>query len=191
MDVLNVLDVLLDILALLGAMDILGVLISVLAEFPTAIAGLMGAFVALTASLLTTLGNNAANRDRMRHERESAAQNRSQAFIERNIVDPVISYLETDLRVMSELNSNYLSLGADAAKTPGSTHVFDLRMAEARIRTIDDDELQALMNEYSRKRVQLVSAMTNSRSRSYDDVRTVLEDATYLASEVLRRLLRL
>lgn len=146
----------------------------------------IAAFSALSGVFLTAVFNVFQKWLDMRHAKNMKKIEFAIDFEKKQLLEPVLSFLDSDLATIREV----YSLVFKSKKDRGSViiedkHLAQLPSVQARIKGLGDDDLYEKFNEFSRKRRKIWNAIENQNNDPFDE----LESAIAIAGEIISSLL--
>jgi hypothetical protein len=162
-------------------------LVGLLDKYSVAMVGIIGtvAGVAITGWLnLKIKDKEATNAIRLKRLENSLS------FQTRYLVEPVIAFLEADLRLISDVYGRGMENDFSDRKPELSEHVRLLAMTEARLRTFGDKALEDSFRLFTRKRLEVGNEILDDLRRDPNAAYEKLQEAIRLASEILASIQR-
>ena len=157
--------------------------------YPMAVSGAVGATLGAVVSLagvaITSWFNLKAKDKEAVNARRLKFLENSIDFQKRHIVEPVIAFLESDLRLISYVYECGLVKDTPAKKPELSEHIRLLAMTEARIKTLGDKSLEDKFRVFTRKRLEVGNEILDEIQRDHKAAYEKLQEAITLASEIL------
>jgi len=109
-------------------------------------------------------------------------------FEKRNLIEPVLLFLESDLRLTTRMYAKGLEIEESKIDERLSEHILDMSMASARVMTYGDDALTAKFEEFTRKRLDVGFRAINKELKDMRVANENLNEAQSLASEIISML---
>ncbi len=163
-------------------------------KYLLAVAGVAGSVLTLIGTLagaaLTSWFNLKAKEREAANARHMRLLDSSIEFQQRHLIEPVIAFLEADLRLISDVYARRLENDASDRKPELSEHVRLLAMVEARLATFGDPALESSFRLFSRKRLDLGNKLFDERRSDVNGAYKELQEAIRLASEILASMKR-
>ena len=145
-------------------------------------AAVIAAFAALSGVFLTGLINVFQKWLDMRHARSMKKIDFAVDFEKKQLLEPVLSFLDSDLSTMRQVYSLVFVEKAERSSVKiESSHLSQLPAIQARIKGLGDEHLYTKFSEFSRKRIKIGNAIEHPDKDPY----TELESAIELAGEIM------
>lgn len=164
-------------------------ILELLDKYPVALIGVVGATLGVIGSLagvaITSWFNLKAKDKEAANARKLKFLDNSIDFQKRHVVEPIIAFLESDLKLISYVYECGLEKDTPPKNPEQSVHIRLLAMTEARIKTLGDKLLEEKFRVFTRKRLEVGNKILDEMRRDPNAAYEKLQEAITLASEIL------
>ena len=105
-------------------------------------------------------------------------------FEKKNLIEPVLLFLESDLKLMTAIYQKGLKLEKTEIDKSSSAHILDMSMASARLGVYGNEALIKKFDEFTRKRIQVGFALSE-QEKNINSAHNKIKEAESLASEII------
>lgn len=106
-------------------------------------------------------------------------------FEKKNLIEPVLLFLESDLKLMTAIYQKGLKLEKTEIDKSSSAHILDMSMASARLGVYGNEALIKKFDEFTRKRIQVGFDALNEQEKNINSAYNKIKEAESLASEII------
>jgi hypothetical protein len=105
-------------------------------------------------------------------------------FEKRNLIEPVLLFLESDLKLMTAIYQKGLEKEKNINEILGE-HILEMSMVSARLRVYGNPALSTKFEEFTRKRLDVGFRALNENMKDIQSAYDKLREAEVLASEII------
>ncbi len=104
-------------------------------------------------------------------------------FEKKSVIEPILTFLDSELKLMTFVYTQ--GFESKEADQEIKRHILDLSTTFARIKALDDYELNEKFNEFSRKRLGIGNRVFNQGEKDMEGAYQELQEAEKLAGEII------
>lgn len=109
-------------------------------------------------------------------------------FQKDKLIEPVLSFLESDLKLMTRIYQIGLNAEASQLKDQLDRHILDMSMVSARLGAYGNTTLSDKFDEFSRKRIEVGFLALEEHLKDIPQAHSKLKEAESLAADIIRML---
>ncbi|WP_041430787.1 hypothetical protein [Synechococcus sp. PCC 6312] len=150
---------------------------------PALFGALLGAGGTLFGVFVTQLTNIFVKRFEINAQVRHRKLDWSWEFEKKNIIEPILTFLDSELKLMTFV---YIQ-GFEGKKEDSEIkkHILDMSTVSARIKALDDQELNEKFSEFTRKRIGVGNNVFDEYRKDMSSAFSELQEAEKLAGEII------